>query len=68
MTLLRVLESIENAGREIRNRVVRTAHAKGIGRGRMSDDLIAWHWAPACGGCAGMILVTAPGIPLEILH
>jgi len=54
--LQRVLEPIEIAGREVRNRVVRTAHATGIGRGTLSDDLIAYHVARAHGGVGLSIL------------
>ncbi|MEM9623811.1 MAG: FAD-dependent oxidoreductase, partial [Pseudomonadota bacterium] len=35
---------------DVPNRVVRTAHATGIGGGTMSDDLIAYHAARARGG------------------
>ncbi len=45
----RVLSPIEIAGVSIPNRVVRTAHATGIGAGRMNDDLIAYHAARARG-------------------
>ena len=56
MSLKRILEPIEIAGREIPNRVVRTAHATGFGRGTMSDDLIAYHAARAGGGVGLSIL------------
>jgi len=56
VALQRILEPIEIAGREVRNRVVRTAHATGIGRGKMSDDLIAYHAARARGGVGLTIL------------
>ncbi len=45
-----VFSPIEIAGVVIPNRVVRTAHATGIGAGRMNDDLIAYHEARARGG------------------
>jgi len=56
MAKMRILEPIQIAGREIRNRVVRTAHATGIGRGKLSDDLIAYHAARARGGVGLSIL------------
>lgn len=52
----RVLSPIEIAGVAIPNRVVRTAHATGIGGGRLSDDLIAYHAARARGGVGLSIL------------
>ena len=39
-----------------RNRVVRSAHGTGLGRGEVSDDLIAYHEARARGGVAMSIL------------
>ena len=45
-----VLSPIDIAGVTVPNRVVRTAHATGIGAGTMSDDLIAYHSARARGG------------------
>ncbi len=45
-----VLSPIDIGGVSVPNRVVRTAHATGIGGGRMSDDLIAYHEARARGG------------------
>jgi len=44
-----VLSPIEVGGVVIPNRVVRTAHATGIGGGRLTDDLIAYHEARARG-------------------
>lgn len=44
-----VLSPIDIAGVEVPNRVVRTAHATGIGGGRLTDDLIAYHEARARG-------------------
>lgn len=44
-----VLSPINIGGVEIPNRVVRTAHATGIGAGRMTDDLVAYHAARARG-------------------
>jgi 2,4-dienoyl-CoA reductase-like NADH-dependent reductase (Old Yellow Enzyme family) len=41
---------------ELRNRVVRTAHGTGLGRGGLSDELIAWHEARARGGVALSVL------------
>lgn len=46
----RVLSPIDIGGVEVPNRTVRTAHATGIGGGRLSDDLIAYHEARARGG------------------
>lgn len=45
-----VLSPIEVGGVRIPNRTVRTAHATGIGGGRLTDDLIAYHEARARGG------------------
>lgn len=44
-----VLSPIDLGGVTIPNRVVRTAHATGIGGGRLTDDLIAYHEARARG-------------------
>lgn len=44
-----VLSPIDIAGVLVPNRVVRTAHATGIGGGRLTDDLIAYHEARARG-------------------
>ena len=52
----RVLSPVDIRGVRIPNRVVRTAHATGIGGGRMSDDLIAYHAARARGGVGLSIL------------
>ncbi|MFT7222424.1 MAG: 2,4-dienoyl-CoA reductase-like NADH-dependent reductase (Old Yellow Enzyme family) [Candidatus Azotimanducaceae bacterium] len=51
-----VLSPIEIGGVTIPNRVVRTAHATGIGGGTMSDDLIEYHAARARGGVGLTIL------------
>ncbi|MBI1179370.1 MAG: FAD-dependent oxidoreductase [Alphaproteobacteria bacterium] len=56
MALTHVLEPIRIAGRTLKNRVVRTAHATGIGGGTMSDDLIAYHEARAIGGVGLSVL------------
>lgn len=56
MTLTKVLEPITIGGCTIPNRVVRTAHATGIGGGTMSDDLIAYHERRARGGCGLTVL------------
>lgn len=45
-----VLRPVTIGGVEVPNRVVRTAHATGIGAGRMSDELIEYHAARARGG------------------
>lgn len=44
-----VFSPIAIAGVQVPNRVVRTAHATGIGGGRLTDDLIAYHEARARG-------------------
>ncbi len=51
-----VLSPITIGGVEVPNRVVRTAHATGIGAGRMSDELIEYHAARARGG-VGLTIV-----------
>ncbi len=51
-----VLSPITIGGVEIPNRVVRTAHATGIGAGRMSDELVEYHAARARGG-VGLTIV-----------
>ena len=51
-----VFSPIDIGGVTVPNRVVRTAHATGIGAGRMSDDLIAYHAARARGG-VGLTIV-----------
>ncbi len=45
-----VLSPIDVGGVRLPNRTVRTAHATGIGGGRLSDDLVAYHEARARGG------------------
>jgi 2,4-dienoyl-CoA reductase-like NADH-dependent reductase (Old Yellow Enzyme family)/pyruvate/2-oxoglutarate dehydrogenase complex dihydrolipoamide dehydrogenase (E3) component len=52
--LTHVLTPIRIAGCEIKNRVVRTAHATGLGA--MNEDLIAYHRARAEGGVGLTIL------------
>ena len=51
-----VLSPISIGGVEVPNRVVRTAHATGIGAGRMSDELVEYHAARARGG-VGLTIV-----------
>ena len=51
-----VLSPIDIGGVAVPNRVVRTAHATGIGAGTMSDDLIEYHAARARGGVGLTIL------------
>lgn len=41
---------------ELKNRIVRPAHGTNIGKGRMSDELIAYHEARARGGAALSIM------------
>lgn len=61
MALKKVLEPIQIAGATVPNRVVRTAHATGIGGGTMSDDLIAYHEARARGG-VGLTIIEILGV------
>ncbi|MGI9327357.1 MAG: FAD-dependent oxidoreductase [Pseudomonadales bacterium] len=51
-----VLSPIDIGGVAVPNRVVRTAHATGIGGGQMSDDLIEYHASRARGGVGLTIL------------
>ena len=51
-----VLSPIDIGGVTVPNRVVRTAHATGIGAGRLSDELIEYHAARARGG-VGLTIV-----------
>lgn len=51
-----VLSPINIGGVTVPNRVVRTAHATGIGGGHMSDELIEYHAARARGGVGLSIL------------
>jgi len=51
-----VLSPITIGGVDVPNRVVRTAHATGIGGGHMSDELIEYHAARARGGVGLTIL------------
>lgn len=52
----KILEPLNIAGARLPNRVVVTAHGTNIGRGRINDDLIAYHRARARGG-AGLIIL-----------
>lgn len=54
--LKRVLAPITIRGHEIKNRVVRTAHATAFADGPISDQLIAYHLARAEGGVGLTIL------------
>ena len=56
MALNHVFRPITVNRTEFRNRVVRSAHGTGLGRGEVSDDLIAYHEARARGGVAMSIL------------
>ena len=51
-----VLSPITIGGVEVPNRVVRTAHATGIGGGHLSDELVEYHAARARGGVGLTIL------------
>ncbi len=51
-----VLSPITIGGVKVPNRVVRTAHATGIGAGQMTEDLIEYHAARARGG-VGLTIV-----------
>lgn len=59
--LRHVLEPITINGLTVKNRVVRTAHGTNIGRGRMNDDLIAYHSARARGG-VGLTIIEAASV------
>ncbi len=59
MSYEHVLAPIEINGLVIKNRVVRTAHGTNIGKGRINDELIAYHEARAAGGCGLTILEAA---------
>jgi 2,4-dienoyl-CoA reductase-like NADH-dependent reductase (Old Yellow Enzyme family)/thioredoxin reductase len=62
MSLTHVHTPIRIAGTEIKNRVVRTAHATNIGGGAgMSDDLVAYHLTRAQGGC-GLLIIEIMGV------
>ncbi len=50
MTLTHILTPLTIGGVTLKNRVVRSAHGTNMGRGRMNDDLIAYHEARAKGG------------------
>ena len=56
MALDHVFRPITVNRTEFRNRVVRSAHGTGLGRGEVNDDLIAYHEARAKGGVAMSIL------------
>jgi 2,4-dienoyl-CoA reductase-like NADH-dependent reductase (Old Yellow Enzyme family) len=58
MTLRHVFSPIAIGSVTIPNRVVRTAHGTGIGRGTMNDELIGYHVARARGG-VGLTIVEA---------
>ena len=61
MALEHVLAPLTINGVELRNRVVRTAHGTNIGRGRVDDDLIAYHLARGRGG-VGLSLLEAASV------
>ena len=50
---------------EFRNRVVRSAHGTGLGRGEVNDTLIAYHEARARGGVAMSILEASSVHPIS---
>ena len=50
MTLSRVFEPIKLGRTTVHNRIVRSAHGTFIGKGRITDELIAYHAARAKGG------------------
>lgn len=58
MALQQVFSPIKIGSLEIPNRVARTAHGTGMGRGGITDDLIAYHEARARGGC-GLSIIEA---------
>jgi len=59
VALEHVLAPMTIKGVELRNRVVRTAHGTNIGRGRIDDDLVAYHVARGRGGVGLSILEAA---------
>ncbi len=59
MSLDHVLAPITLNSLVVRNRVVRTAHGTNIGRGRVNDDLVAYHLARGRGGVGLSILEAA---------
>lgn len=61
MTLKHVLSPFRLAGLELRNRVVRTAYGTNLGRGGITEDLIAHHEARARGG-VGLSILEATGV------
>lgn len=61
-----VFAPIEINGLVVKNRVVRTAHGTNIGRGRITDELIAYHEARAAGGCGLTILEAASVHPTDM--
>lgn len=61
MAFTHVDKPIRLRGLEIRNRVVRTAHATNLGGGTISEDLIAYHEARAKGG-VGLTIVEIMGV------
>lgn len=61
MTLTHILTPLKIANVEIRNRVVRTAHATFLGGGTVNDDLIAYHLARGKGG-VGLSIVEILGV------
>ncbi len=66
MSYEHVLAPIEINRVGIKNRVVRTAHGTNIGRGRITDDLIAYHEARAAGGCGLTVLEAASVHPTDM--
>lgn len=66
MSYEHVLAPIEINGLVVKNRVVRTAHGTNIGRGRITDELIAYHEARAAGGCGLTILEAASVHPTDM--
>ena len=66
MSYEHVLAPIEINGLTVKNRVVRTAHGTNIGKGRITDELIAYHEARAAGGCGLTILEAASVHPTDM--
>ena len=66
MSYEHVLAPIEINGLVVKNRVVRTAHGTNIGKGRINDELIAYHEARAAGGCGLTILEAASVHPTDM--
>lgn len=63
--LSRVLSPIMLGPVEVPNRVVRTGHGTGIGKGTMNDDLVAYHVERAKGG-VGLTIIEALAVGTSV--